>query len=351
MVKIPALDLLKIQEQIKATVVRGNAAGVAVKKIAEPRDADSDSISFLISESFVKDVQGCRAQVFVIQKALLEKVIEKIPQSVSVVMSCEDAYVALAKVTELAVQKDSSLDWEVSTNVVSAKIDASAKIGPGCVISNGVRIGANVKFISNVTIGSNVEIGEGSTLFPGVVIYPNTSIGKRTRIHANAVIGSDGFGYARGNTGATKIWHLGKVIIGDDVEIGSGSMVDRGTLKDTIIENGVKIDNLVQIAHNVHIKAHSVICAQTGIAGNAKLGIGTLVAAKAGIGDKVEIGDRAIIGPQTGISKDVAAGEIMMGTFLGRPRREWWKTAALVDRLPEIYDRLKKIEKKLLGKE
>lgn len=356
MVKIPSLDLKKIQETIQATVVRGSIDSYKITKISEPEQADQESISYLISDAFLSQLPNCKAKALVVNKALVDKVIGQIPISVTVVLSCEDAYWAMAKVSEMAVKADPSLDWTpfhpgpANSKDGSAQIDSSAIIGAGCTIGARTKVGARVQLIGNVTIGSDVVIGDDSVIFPGVVIYPKTTIGKRARIHSNVVIGGDGFGYARGKTGATKIWHLGRVQIGDDVEIGPGTTIDRGTLKDTIIENGVKLDNLIQIGHNVHIKAHTVICAQTGIGGNAVVGMGTLIAAKAGIGDKVEIGDRAIIGPNTGISKDVKPGEIMMGTFLGRPRREWWKLAALVDRLPELNEKIKKIEKHLFPK-
>ncbi len=357
MVKIPKLELKKIQETIQATIVRGSSDSYSICKIAEPDQADQESISYLISESFLSKIQKCNAKVLVVNQSLIEKVISQIPESVSVVMSCADAYWAMARVSELAIKADPKLDWTpfqsgpANSKETSAQIDSSAVIGAGCTIGAHTKIGARVQLIGNVTVGPDVEIGDDSVLFPGVVIYPKTKIGKRSRIHANVVIGGDGFGYARGKTGATKIWHLGRVLIGDDVEIGPGTTVDRGTLKDTIIENGVKLDNLIQIGHNVHIKAHTVICAQTGIGGNATIGMGTLIAAKAGIGDKVEIGDKAIIGPNTGISKDVKTGEIMVGTFLGRPRKEWWKIAAYVDRLPELAEKIKKLEKQIFPKE
>jgi UDP-3-O-[3-hydroxymyristoyl] glucosamine N-acyltransferase len=169
-------------------------------------------------------------------------------------------------------------------------------------------------------------------------------VGNRVRIHANAVLGSDGFGYARGPRGAVKIWHFGNVVVGDDVEIGAGATIDRGTLKDTIIDEGAKLDNLVHIGHNGYVKSHAILCAQVGLSGNVTVGSGAILAGKVGVADKIEIGDGAIIGPASGVSKDVKPGEILMGKHRAKPRREWWKLVRLFERLPELFERVKNLE-------
>lgn len=313
MVQFPAIKVETLVQAIGATVHSGSADGLVVSELGEPKEVGGQGITFLIAETYLKELSETKASVVVIQKALIEKAV--LPQSIKCALVCDDAYTGLAKFSSLVVQIDPTFDWTA---------DSTASIHPSA------KIGKNTKILPNVTIGPKAEIGDDCVIFPGAVIYPRVKIGNRVRIHSNVVIGSDGFGYARGKTGATKIWHLGTVVIGDDVEIGSGSTIDKGTMKNTIIENGVKIDNLVQIGHNCHVKMHSVVCAQVGLAGGAIVGRGVILAGGAGLGDKVEIGDGAIIGPMSGISKDVPPGEVMMGVIPARPRREWWKLVAKI---------------------
>ena len=147
------------------------------------------------------------------------------------------------------------------------------------------------------------------------------------------MIGADGFGYARGPQGSVKIWHLGRVVIEDDVEIGAGTMIDRGTLKDTIIERGAKIDNLCQIGHNGHVKAHAILCAQVGMAGNVTVGRGAILAGKVGVADKIEIGDGALVGPMTGISKRCVkpkASRLWASILPAGRDAKWWRLMALI---------------------
>ncbi len=351
MVRIPALTGAQIRETVGGTVLTGDEAGVEASELAEPRDAGSAAVAFVIGETYVADVAGTRACVVVVQKALAEKVLPLLPSQVRLCLGCEDAYLGLARLSEAIARHDSLADWRlphagaVAANVhQTAKVDPTAKIGPGAVVCAGVTIGARTTLLPNVVIGPDVTVGEDCVIFPGAVLYPRTRVGNRVRLHANVTIGSDGFGYARGPAGASKIWHLGAVVIQDDVEIGPGTAVDRGTIKDTVIERGVKIDNLVQIGHNGYVKAHAIICAQAGLAGNVTVGRGAVLAGKVGVGDKIEIGDGATVGAMSGVSKDVAPGDIVMGSLLARPRREWWRFLATLERVGDLVERVKKLE-------
>ena len=351
MVKIQSVSADRLIEAIGGTVLHGTTSGINVSYIGEPLEAEANGVAFVISEFFVRDVPQTKAEVLVIQTALAEKVLPQLPPSVRLCIGCKDAYVGLAVFSKIAADADPRQDWRIETSDDKrihsrAKIDPTAKIGPGVVVCEGAVIGPRTTLVANVVVGPEAEIGADCMFFPGVVIYPRTKIGNRVRLHGNVVIGSDGFGYARGATGSVKIWHLGRVVIEDDVEVGSGSTIDRGTLKDTVIEASVKIDNLVQIGHNVRVKAHAILCAQVGLAGNASVGVGAILAGKAGVADKIVVGDRAVVGPMTGASKDVEPGEVVMGHHTAKPRREWWRLLALFDRLPELYDRVKKLEGK-----
>lgn len=334
MIHFSGLKLEEIVKVLGATPVQGKLQDILVTSLSEPSECVEGSITFVIGDSYLKDIPSTKASVVVLQKSFFDKGPIAWPAGVQAVLSADDAYVALARFTAMVVKTDPHFDWPRSASAV----DPTAVIGEGTVILPGV------------VIGPKAEIGKDCLIFPGTVIYPRVKIGNRVRIHANAVIGSDGFGYARGPTGPTKIWHLGKVIIGDDVEIGAGSTIDRGTIKDTIIEQGVKIDNLVQIGHNCHIKMFAVLCAQTGLAGGVTVGRGAIFAGNAGAGDKCEVGDGAIVGPKSGISKDVAAGETVIGVIPARPVKEWWRLIAYLDRLPDLNQRFKKMEKEFAKK-
>jgi UDP-3-O-[3-hydroxymyristoyl] glucosamine N-acyltransferase len=190
-----------------------------------------------------------------------------------------------------------------------------------------------------------------------VTIYPGTQIGQRVIIHAGSVIGSDGFGYARKDGLPYKIPQVGKVIIEDDCEIGANVTIDRATLGETHIGKGVKIDNLVQIGHNVVIGAYSIVVSQVGISGSAHIGEGVILAGQAGVGGHIRIGDRVTAAARSGITKDIPSGETI-GGFMAMPIREWRKSEAIYRRLPELQHgfrdllkRVKALEKKLQSRD
>jgi UDP-3-O-[3-hydroxymyristoyl] glucosamine N-acyltransferase len=221
----------------------------------------------------------------------------------------------------------------------TASIGAHAIVGDGCIIGAGARI------------GHGVELGQGSVLHPNCVIYPDVSIGARVILHAGAVIGSDGFGYVPdGRGGVEKFPQTGTVVIEDDVEIGACTVVDRASIGETRVKRGAKIDNLVQIAHNVIIGEGCLIASQTGISGSVTLGRSVIMGGQVGIVDHVKIGDGAIFGAKSGITKNLEGGKI----YLDAPAveiSEARRRLAVYSRLPEIARRLASVERKLEGKE
>lgn len=353
MVQISPISSEELKQAVQGTVLRGNGEHT-ITEIGDPLDVGPGGVAFFISESYLKSISQTKASVLVVQSAFAERIADLIPETVHLCIECQDAYLGLANFTKKIQDTDDVSDWRLSDATSAAihptaKIDPNAQIGPGVIIGERAVIGTGSVVLGNVAIGPEVQIGSNCLIFPGVVLYPRTVVGNRVRIHANAVIGSDGFGYARGPHGSVKIWHLGKVVVGDDVEIGAGTTIDRGTIKDTIIEKGAKIDNLVQIGHNGHVKAHAIICAQVGLAGNVTIGHGAIMAGKSAVADKVAIGDGAVVGPMSGISKNVRPGEQMMGQQRARPVRDWRKLTVLFERLPELYDRVKRLEGGLGG--
>jgi UDP-3-O-[3-hydroxymyristoyl] glucosamine N-acyltransferase len=229
---------------------------------------------------------------------------------------------------------------------VDAQIDATAHIGPYCVIGKRVRVGARTVLQGSNFIGDDCKLGDDVNLFPNVTVYPRTEIGQRVRIHASTVVGSDGFGYVQDGGSHRKVPQIGNVIIGDDVEIGAGVMIDRGALGSTIIGRGTKIDNLVQIAHNVEIGEGSLLIAQVGVAGSTKLGNYVVLAGQVGIAGHLKIGNQAIVGAQAGVMNDIGDGEKWLGTP-AQPDKEMKRQFIAIRHLPDLLRRVADLERKL----
>jgi len=228
----------------------------------------------------------------------------------------------------------------------SAQIDPSAHIGPHCAIGERVKIGANVVLQSGNFVGDDSALGDGTNLFPNVTIYSSSQIGKRVRIHSGTVIGSDGFGYVFDMGFHRKVPQIGNVVIGDDVEIGSNSSVDRGALGSTLIGKGTKIDNLVQVAHNVEIGEHCILCSQVGIAGSAKVGHYVVMAGQVGIAGHLKIGNKVTIGSKAGVMHNIPDGEMWLGTP-AQPDKQAKRVMIALQRLPDLFKKIASWEKKL----
>lgn len=229
----------------------------------------------------------------------------------------------------------------------SAELSAAVSVGPYAVVEAGVRIGANSEIGAFSFIGRGVSIGERCRLFPRVTLYPGARLGQCVIVHSGAVIGGDGFGYVYGDGKHWKFPQVGSVEVGDDVEIGNNSAVARGSLGKTQIGRGVKIDNLVHIAHNVRIGDHTVIAALTGISGSCDIGRHVMMGGQVGLGDHCTVEDEAILGGQAGIlnGKTIRAKETVWGTP-ARSLRRFKKQYATFARLPELAERLRKLEEK-----
>ncbi|QJR21072.1 UDP-3-O-[3-hydroxymyristoyl] glucosamine N-acyltransferase [Brevinematales bacterium NS] len=229
----------------------------------------------------------------------------------------------------------------------SAKLGEGVTVMPFACIMEGAEIGDNTVIYPHVFIGKGVKIGKDCLIKAGVKIDDLTTLGDRVIIHHNTVVGGDGFGYVVEEGKNMKIPQIGRIRIGNDVEIGACVTIDRAALGETVIEDDVKIDNLVQIAHNVHIGAHSIIVAQVGIAGSTSLGEGCILAGQVGVADHVKIGDRVVVMAQSGIEdKEVPSGKILFGT----PARDFMEQKRILAaqlRLPELVKRVGEIEKRM----
>ena len=234
-----------------------------------------------------------------------------------------------------------------------ASISEEATVGEECyigqftVVERGANIGRGVQLYPQCYIGDGVTIGEGTILYPGVKVYEGCTIGRNCILHAGAVIGADGFGFAPREDGTfAKIPQLGNVIIEDDVEIGANTCIDRAKTDSTIIRRGVKLDNLIQIGHNVQIGENTVSSAQTGIAGTSKVGKNCFLAGQVGIADHVTIGDRVMVGSKSGLDKNVPDGEIRFG-YPALPGMQYHRAAAVFKRLPELDRTVRQLEKEM----
>lgn len=234
-----------------------------------------------------------------------------------------------------------------------ASVSEKATIGEGCyigdfvVVEAGAKIGDNVQLYPQCYIGDNVTIGDGTKLYAGVKIYEGCVIGKNCILHAGAVIGADGFGFAPKADGTfAKIPQLGNVILEDNVEIGANTCIDRAKTDSTIVHSGVKLDNLIQLGHNVEVGANTVMSAQVGIAGTTKVGSNCFIAGQVGIADHVVVGDRVKIGSKSGIDKSVGDDEIRFG-YPALPGMQYHRSFAVFRQLPDMAQKLREIEKRV----
>jgi len=261
----------------------------------------------------------------------------------------EDPQWALVQTLMLFVHPD----WDAPAGVhPQALVDPTVRLGTGVsvgafsVLEAEVQVGDQTQIASQVFIGRGTQIGEHCRIYPHVFIAPGSRIGNRVTIYPGAVIGRMGFGFIHRNGEYIRIPHIGRVVIEDDCEIGANTCIDRASIGETRIRRGTKIDNLVQIAHNVTIGEHTVIAGQSGMAGNVKIGNHVVIAGQVGIADHLEIGDGAILTAQAGITTNVPPGAVYSGHY-ARNRREFLKAQALFYKLPELFSMVQKIKERL----
>ncbi|OPY14994.1 MAG: UDP-3-O-acylglucosamine N-acyltransferase [Syntrophus sp. PtaU1.Bin005] len=260
----------------------------------------------------------------------------------------DDPYAALGRLLALFYPEEKEIPAVSGRAMIEegAEIAPSATVYPGVYVGRGARIEAGAVLYPGVFIGREAVIGEDSVLYPNVCVYRRCLIGRRVILHAGAVVGSDGFGFANPGRDNLKIPQIGIVQIDDDVEIGSNTTIDRATLGRTWIQRGVKIDNLVQIAHNVVIGEKSIIVSQVGISGSTHLGQSVILGGQAGLVGHLDIGDFAMVGAQSGVHEDVKARSIVSGSPC-MPHRTWLRAMSCVPRLPEMRTTLNHALKRL----
>jgi UDP-3-O-[3-hydroxymyristoyl] glucosamine N-acyltransferase len=331
-----------------ANLLNGTVEGdqqVCVNDFSKIEDGKPGTLSFLANPKYTHYIYDCQADVVLVNKDFTpEKPIK------ATLIRVDNAYESLAILMSLVTNGKTRKTGISSLAVIdeTAQIGAEAYIAPYVLIGSNVKIGNQVTILGNVSIADNITIGNHVVIYPGVCIYEGCVIGNNCIIHANAVIGSDGFGFAPSEDGTyKKIPQTGNVVIEDDVEIGSNSTVDRATLGSTIIRKGVKIDNLVQVAHNVEIGEDSVIASQTGIAGSSKIGKKVMFGGQVGISGHVSIADGTILGAKAGVASSIKTpGQIYSG-YPAVPINTFRRSYVVNKNLPALQNTINELIKKV----
>lgn len=329
-----------------AGILEGTVEGdpeIEVSKLAKIEEGTSGSLTFLANPKYTSFIYDTQASIAIVNNDFVaEKEIS------ATLIRVEDAYTSFSKLLEYYNQvklSKTGIEQPCFINETATYGD-HLYLGAFSYLGENVILGNNVKIYPNVYIGDNVTIGDNCVVFAGAKIYSDTVIGDTVYIHSGAIVGADGFGFTPNDKGEySKVPQTGNVIIEDYVDIGAGTSIDRATLGSTIIRKGVKLDNQIQIAHNVEIGAHTAIAAQTGIAGSTKIGKHCLIGGQVGIAGHLIIGDRVRIQAQSGIGRNIKDDEVLQGSPSFN-YNDWNRSYVHFKNLPKIVQKINKLEKK-----
>jgi len=330
--------LRELAEWVGGTVIGDGE--VEITGVAPIEEARSGEITFIANPKYLSKLNETEASAIIVSR--------EIGQAKKPLLAVENPYLTFAKILHLFYRKP----YEPNGIDPKAWVSPTAKLGkdltlfPFVYVGDRSQIGDRVTLYPGVYVGEDSTIGEDSVLYPNVSIYPATVIGRRVVLHSGVVVGSDGFGFVKEGKRNVKIPQVGTVEIGDDVEIGANTAIDRAALGKTMIQRGVKIDNLVQVAHNVAIGEDSIIVAQVGISGSTKIGSNVTVGGQVGLAGHIKIGDNVMIGAQSGVAHDLPPN----GAYTGSPaiaHREFLRMAMTLPKVPEMRKTLTELEKRL----
>ncbi len=313
---------------------------IKISGISDLKNAKKTDISFILSGRYLKDAENSEAEVIISDS--LDKINKK------TIIKVKNAKLAYISVLKLFYPESESLEYisDKSSIGKNFKKGKNVFIDDFVVIKDNVELGDNIYIGAGVYIGSNVKIGSNTKIYASVTICDKTVIGENVIIHSGTVIGSDGFGFAEDNGNIIKIPQIGFVKIGNNVEIGANCAIDKGAFGPTIINDNVKLDNLIHVAHNVEIAESTVIAAQTGIAGSTKIGSHCIIGGQVGFVDHINIGNFVKIGSQAGVSKDIPDNSAITGTP-ARPIKELRRAEAFMMRLEELFKKVDELSKKI----
>lgn len=333
----------QIGEILQGTI-EGDAT-VCVDRLAKIEEATEGSITFLANPKYTHYIYTTGASVVIVSKDFVPSA--PVPATM---IRVEDPYTSFTTLLEFYENYLKSLKSGIeqpSFQAADLKMGQNIYLGAFSYIGEGVVLGDDVKIYPQVYIGDHVTIGRGTVIYAGVRIYRDTHIGADCIVHAGAVLGADGFGFAPQADGSyKKIPQTGNVVLENCVEIGANTTVDRSTMGSTVIRKGTKLDNLIQIAHNVEVGQNTAIAAQTGVAGSSKIGAGCVIGGQVGIAGHLHIGDRTTIAAQSGVIADIAAGATVMGSP-SFDHKDYVKSYVVFRKLPKLARRIEQINKKL----
>ena len=334
-----------------AGLISGEVVGdksAAVHTVASIEDGKAGGLAYLSNPKYEQYLYTTECSIVLVDKSFEPK--QEVKATMIKVENVGACVLQLLQMYQAMKPQKSGISPRASISE-KATIGSNCYIGDFAVIEAGAVIGSGAKIYPHCYVGDNVKVGEGTTLYPRVTIYEGCAVGNRCIIHAGAVIGADGFGFAPNAAGGfDKIPQLGNVIIEDDVEIGANTCIDRAKTDSTIIRRGVKLDNLIQIGHNVQVGENTVSSAQTGIAGTTKIGHNCFIGGQVGFADHIKIGNYVKIGSQSGLDKDVPDGEIRFGSP-ALPGINYHRSFSVFKTLPELQRRVAALEKAAKDKE
>jgi UDP-3-O-[3-hydroxymyristoyl] glucosamine N-acyltransferase len=336
------MKLAELGEQIAAEW-RGDGAS-EISGVAPLDDAQPGTVTFVAEAPRLAQAAACAATALIVPRKLADHT----ALANSNLLIAANPKLAFARAIQLFhgkphVARGVSADLALGEG---STIGTDCSIHPRVTLGRNTRIGDRVTLHPGVVLGDNCTVGDDSVLFANVSVYDDTAIGVRCRIHSGVVIGADGFSFTPDEQGHQyKLLQVGRVVIEDDVEIGANCCVDRAGFGETRIRRGAKFDNLIQIGHNVEIGEDTVVAALAGFSGGTKIGKACIIAGQIGTNQHITIGDRAIIFARTGVTKSVEAGKLVGGMMPAMDYQAWRKSQVLYARLPELFDRLKKLEK------
>lgn len=313
-----------------------------IKGVGDLVHASQSDLAYIAKPRMPSGIEHCRAAAFIVPKG-----IEGINRPH---IEVDDPVLAFTRLHQHFIEKSfvaDGVDGSCQIGPDCSYTDDEVSIGPLCVLGARVNLGARVRLHPGVVLMDDVQIGDDCVLYPNVTLYPRCRLGARVIIHAGTVVGSDGYGYVPDKQGHhLKRPHVGRVVIEDDVEIGANCCIDRGSFGETRVRRGAKIDNLVQIAHNVVVGEDSLLVSQVGIAGSTVLGHHVVMGGNSGVADHVTVGDMVMVGAKGGVTNDVPDNAILAG-FPAIPRERWLRQNALLHRLPDMHKDLKRMKKEI----
>ncbi|GHT09468.1 UDP-3-O-acylglucosamine N-acyltransferase [Bacteroidia bacterium] len=325
--------------------IEGNAQ-VSVSNFSKIEEGKPGTLTFLANLKYLHYIYETKASIALVNEDFVPE--KKLPETLTLIRVA-NAYSALAILLNLVDQAKPQKRGVEPMSYISPSANVPLEevyIGAFAYIGANVRLGKNVLIYPQVYIGDNVTIGDNTILYAGVKIYADCNVGERCIIHSGAVIGADGFGFAKEGDSFKKIPQLGNVVIEDDVEIGANTTIDRAVMESTLIRKGVKLDNLIQIAHNVEIGENTGMAAQSGISGSTKVGKNCIFGGQVGLGGHIKIGDNVSIGAQSGIISNIKPDKNIMGSP-AFDVKDFFRSSIIIQKLPEIYRTVNQLQKEV----